>query len=204
MACASDIVLDGGVGNVIGRCDGILLLLFFAIFMRYTFSIAKSSGEESGEQIKLMPIWKSLLFIVLGLAGLIFGGQLFVDGASGIARSLGVSESVIGLTLVAGGTSLPELATSVVAAVKKKPGIAIGNVIGSNLFNIFLVLGASATVSPLPLGNIGISDMLMLVVSSVLFWAAGWFFKDKTITRIEGAIMVALYVGYIWWLISGC
>lgn len=204
VACASDIVLDGGVGNVIGRGDGILLLLFFAIFMRYTFSIAKSSGEESGEQIKLMPIWKSLLFIVLGLAGLIFGGQLFVDGASGIARSLGVSESVIGLTLVAGGTSLPELATSVVAAVKKKPGIAIGNVIGSNLFNIFLVLGASATVSPLPLGNIGISDMLMLVVSSVLFWAAGWFFKDKTITRIEGAIMVALYVGYIWWLISGC
>ena len=204
VACASDIVLDGGVGNVIGRGDGILLLLFFAIFMRYTFSIAKSSGEESGEQIKLMPIWKSLLFIVLGLAGLIFGGQLFVDGASGIARSLGVSESVIGLTLVAGGTSLPELATSVVAAVKKKPGIAIGNVIGSNLFNIFLVLGASATVSPLPLGNIGISDMLMLVVSSVLVWAAGWFFKDKTITRIEGAIMVALYVGYIWWLISGC
>ena len=204
VACASDIVLDGGVGNVIGRGDGIILLLFFAIFMRYTFSIAKSSGEESGEQIKLMPIWKSLLFIVLGLAGLIFGGQLFVDGASGIARSLGVSESVIGLTLVAGGTSLPELATSVVAAVKKKPGIAIGNVIGSNLFNIFLVLGASATVSPLPLGNIGVSDMLMLVVSSVLFWAAGWFFKDKTITRIEGAIMVALYVGYIWWLISGC
>ena len=204
VACASDIVLDGGVGNVIGRGDGILLLLFFAIFMRYTFSIAKSSGEESGEQIKLMPIWKSLLFIVLGLAGLIFGGQLFVDGASGIARSLGVSESFIGLTLVAGGTSLPELATSVVAAVKKKPGIAIGNVIGSNLFNIFLVLGASATVSPLPLGNIGVSDMLMLVVSSVLFWAAGWFFKDKTITRIEGAIMVALYVGYIWWLISGC
>lgn len=204
VACASDVVLDGGVGNVIGRGDGILLLLFFAIFMRYTFSIAKSSGEESGEQIKLMPIWKSLLFIVLGLAGLIVGGQLFVDGASGIARSLGVSESVIGLTLVAGGTSLPELATSVVAAVKKKPGIAIGNVIGSNLFNIFLVLGASATVSPLPLGNIGISDMLMLVVSSVLFWAAGWFFKDKTITRIEGAIMVALYVGYIWWLISGC
>ena len=204
VACASDVVLDGGVGNVIGRGDGILLLLFFAIFMRYTFSIAKSSGEESGEQIKLMPIWKSLLFIVLGLAGLIFGGQLFVDGASGIARSLGVSESVIGLTLVAGGTSLPELATSVVAAVKKKPGIAIGNVIGSNLFNIFLVLGASATVTPLPLGNIGVSDMLMLVVSSVLFWAAGWFFKDKTITRIEGAIMVALYVGYIWWLISGC
>ena len=204
VACASDIVLDGGVGNVIGRGDGILLLLFFAIFMRYTFSIAKSSGEESGEQIKLMPIWKSLLFIVLGLAGLIVGGQLFVDGASGIARSLGVSESVIGLTLVAGGTSLPELATSVVAAVKKKPGIAIGNVIGSNLFNIFLVLGASATVTPLPLGNIGVSDMLMLVVSSILFWAAGWFFKDKTITRIEGAIMVALYVGYIWWLISGC
>ena len=105
-------------------------------------------GEE--QKIKEMPVWKSVLFIVGGLAGLIFGGQLFVEGASGIARSLGVSESVIGLTLVAGGTSLPELATSVTAALKKNPGIAIGNVIGSNLFNIFFVLGCSATISPLP------------------------------------------------------
>ena len=120
VACASDSLIDGDSENIISRIDGIILLLFFAIFMRYTFSIAKNSSE-SGEEIKSMPMWKACLFIVGGLAGLIFGGQLFVDGASEIARSLGVSEAVIGLTLVACGTSLPELATSIVVAVKRIP-----------------------------------------------------------------------------------
>ena len=137
-----------------------------------------------------------------GLAGLIGGGQLFVEGASGIARSLGVSESIIGLTLVAGGTSLPELATSITAALKKNSGIAIGNVIGSNLFNIFFVLGCSATVSPLPMGNINNVDVAVLIGSSVLFWLVGWFFKKRTITRIEGALLVICYVAYTGYLIS--
>lgn len=154
--CANDMMLDREAVNVISRSDGFVLLAFFLIFMRYTFAIARNGADEAGEEqkIKEMPVWKSVLYIAGGLAGLIFGGQLFVDGASGLARSWGVSESVIGLTLVAGGTSLPELATSVTAALKKNPGIAIGNVIGSNLFNIFFVLGCSATVSPLPMGNI--------------------------------------------------
>ena len=151
-ALANDIWLDGGISNIISRIDGLVLLGFFLIFLRYTFAIARNGGdEEEGEKIKEMPIWKSVLFIAGGLAGLIYGGQLFVDGASGIASALGVSESIIGLTIVACGTSLPELATSVMAALKKNPGIAIGNVIGSNLFNIFLVLGCSATISPLPM-----------------------------------------------------
>ena len=115
---ANDIWLDGGVSNIISRIDGLILLAFFLIFLRYTFAIAHSGGDEGeGEKIKEMPIWKSALFILGGLAGLIYGGQLFVDGASGIASSLGVSESIIGLTIVAGGTSLPELATSVTAAL---------------------------------------------------------------------------------------
>ena len=166
--------------------------------MRYTFAIAKSGADAGGAdaEVKQMPGWKSALFIVGGLAGLIFGGQLFVDGASGIARAWGVSESVIGLTLVAGGTSLPELATSITAALKKNPGIAIGNVIGSNLFNIFFVLGCSSTIIPLPMGNIGNFDMAVLVGSSVLFWLVGWFFRKRTITRLEGALMVACYVAY--------
>lgn len=196
--CANDVLLDGASENVVSRTDGLVLLMFFLIFMRYTFAIAKSGADAGGADaaVKQMPGWKSAMFIVGGLAGLIFGGQLFVDGASGIARAWGVSESVIDLTLVAGGTSLPELATSITAALKKNPGIAIGNVIGSNLFNLFFVLGCSATIVPLPMGNIGNFDMAVLVGSSVLFWLVGWFFRKRTITRLEGALMVACYVAY--------
>ena len=200
---ANDILLDGDSSNVISRIDGLVLLGFFLIFLRYTFAIARSGSEEAeGEKIKEMPIWKSVLFILGGLAGLIYGGQLFVDGASGIASSLGVSESIIGLTIVAGGTSLPELATSVTAALKKNPGIAIGNVIGSNLFNVFFVLGCSSTIAPLPMGGINNVDMVVLVGSAVLFWIVGWFFKKRTITRVEGALLVACYVAYTVYLIS--
>lgn len=201
---ANDIILDGGEQNVISRIDGLVLLCFFMIFMRYTFAIARNGSEEQSEEqkVKELPMWKSLAFIIGGLAGLIIGGQLFVDGASGVARSLGVSDSIIGLTLVAGGTSLPELATSITAALKKNSGIAVGNVIGSNLFNIFFVLGCSATISPLPMGGINNIDMAVLVGSSVLFWLVGWFFKKRTITRIEGAFLVMCYIGYTAFLIS--
>ena len=201
---ANDVLLDGGASNIISRIDGLVLLGFFAIFLRYTFAIARNGGEEAseGEKIKEMPVWKSTLFILGGLAGLIYGGQLFVDGASGIASSLGVSESIIGLTIVAGGTSLPELATSVTAALKKNSGIAIGNVIGSNLFNVFFVLGCSATISPLPMGGINNVDMIVLVGSAILFWIVGWFFKKRTITRVEGALLVVCYVAYTAFLIS--
>ena len=199
----NDVLLDNGEANVISRIDGLVLLAFFMIFLRYTFAIARNGNEEAeGEEIKEMPMWKSVLFIVGGLAGLVYGGQLFVDGASGIASSLGVSESTIGLTIVAGGTSLPELATSVTAALKKNPGIAIGNVIGSNLFNIFLVLGCSATISPLPMGGINNIDISALVGSAVLFWIVGWFFKKRTITRSEGALLTACYIAYTVFLIS--
>ena len=199
--CANDVLLDGGASNVISRSDGLMLLCFFAIFVGYTFAIAKNgNGEEEGE-IRSFPVWKSVLFILLGLGALIGGGQLFVNGASGIARSLGVSESVIGLTLVAGGTSLPELATSVSAALKKNPGIAIGNVIGSNLFNAFAVLGASATISDLPLGGITNFDFVTLIVASVLLWIAGFFMGKRIITRPEGIFLVLCYVGYTTYLI---
>ena len=200
---ANDVILDGGSRNIISRIDGLVLLGFFLIFMRYTFAIARSgNAEEEETKIKEMPIWKSALFIAGGLAGLIYGGQLFVDGASGIASSLGVSESIIGLTIVAGGTSLPELATSVTAALKKNPGIAIGNVIGSNLFNILFVLGCSATISPLSMGGINNVDMAVLIGSAILFWLVGWFFKKRTITRVEGALLVICYIAYTAYLIA--
>lgn len=199
--CANDIILNGEEANVISRIEGLLLILFFAIFMRYTFSIAKNGGEDATEEVKTMSGIKASLFIVGGLAGLIFGGQLFVDGASGIAKSMGVSESIIGLTIVAAGTSLPELATSIVAALKKNPGIAIGNVIGSNIFNTFLVLGFASTITPLPMGGINNIDILTMVGASILFFITGWLYKERTITRIEGAIMVACYITYTTYLV---
>lgn len=194
--------LLNGSAAVTNRTDGLLLLLFFAIFMRYTFSQAKKGGDKDpeaseGAATKPMPMWKAILWVIGGLAALIYGGDRFVAGASGIASALGVSDAVIGLTIVAAGTSLPELATSVAAAIKGKPGIAIGNVIGSNIFNIFLVLGASATIRPLPFGTIGNVDLLTLTAASLLFWLFGWKFKTRTITRSEGSVLVLLYIAYI-------
>lgn len=208
-------LLAVGSGNILGvegeriltRPEGILFLLFFIIFMRYTFSQARSgsqpdagAGMVSGKP--LMPLWKSLLWIAGGLAGLIWGGDRFVAGASGIASSLGMSDALIGLTIVAAGTSLPELATSVVAAGKGKPGIAVGNVIGSNIFNIFLVLGLTGTIMPLPFGGITVADLLVMTGASVLFWIFGWKFAERTVTRWEGGALLALYVAYICWQVA--
>ena len=198
---SNDIAFDGASHNIISRTDGFVLLGFFAIFMAYTFSIAKNVDTEEVQTVKMMPMWRAVLFIIVGLAGLIFGGQLFVNGASEIARSLGVSESVIGLTLVAAGTSLPELATSVVAAIKKNPGIAIGNVVGSCLFNLFFILGASAVITPLQMGGINNIDFMMLIIASVLLWFFGLVIGNRKITRIEGVMMLTCYVGYTIYLI---
>lgn len=206
LICANDVFLDKASENILNRVDGLLLLCFFVIFMGYTFAIASKPAtmEQQAEypvieeetEIKSLPWWKSILYIIGGLAALIYGGQLFVDGATGIARNLGVSESIIGLTLVAGGTSLPELATSIVAALKKNPEIAIGNVIGSNLFNIFFVLGCSASITPLHLSGITNFDLFTLVGSGILLWLFGLFFAKRTITRIEGGMMILCYVAY--------
>ena len=204
LICANDIFLNEDEANILSITDGLLLLCFFAIFMSYTFAIASHTPEEAAgdeESIKQLPLWKSILYILGGLGALIAGGSLFVDGASGIARNLGVSESVIGLTLVAGGTSLPELATSIVAALKKNPEIAIGNVVGSNLFNVFFVLGCSASITPLHLTGITNLDLWVLIGSGILLWMFGLFFAKRTITRIEGSIMVLCYIAYTTFLI---
>lgn len=199
--CAADVMISGEARNVVSRGDGLVLLCFFLIFMSYTFAVARNGDAGEAEEVNVMPMWRSLLYILAGLAGLVFGGNLFVDGASGIARSFGVSESVIGLTLVAGGTSLPELATSVVAAMKKNPEIAIGNVIGSNLFNVFFVLGASAAITPMNVTGITDLDFIVLVLSSLLLLLFAKFYRVRTVTRLEGALMVLCYVGYTAWLI---
>lgn len=206
LAMGSSKWLDGTT-PVISRVDGILLLLFFAIFMRYIFSQSKQKMPETSENSNetksvQMALWKSVIFIIGGLAALIYGGDLFVDKASAIASSLGVSDAIIGLTIVAMGTSLPELATSLTAAIKGNSGIAIGNVIGSNIFNIFLVLGCSATIRPLPFGAISEIDLLVLFASCVLFWIFGWFFGNRTINRAEGGLLVAGYIAYMIYLVA--
>lgn len=197
--------INGAISNTLSRSDGLILLCFFTIFLSYTFSIAMKNRDmdtpKEVEQVNSMPWWKIAISILGGLAGLIIGGQLFVDGASVIARNLGVSESLIGLTLVAGGTSLPELATSIVAALKKNPEIAIGNVIGSNLFNIFFVLGTSATITPLRVAGIQSLDLWVLVISSVLLFVVGLCFGKRVIKRWEGAGLVFLYLAYTGFLI---
>lgn len=198
LACGNASLLDPGSQNCVTRVDGILLLLFFLIFLRYTFAIARngSSGECAESAKKPRALWLSVMMIPGGLAGLIYGGNLFVDSASSLAASMGVSDAVIGLTVVAVGTSLPELATSIVAAVKNRPGLAVGNVIGSCLFNIFLVLGLSATIRPLPMGGIGNLDLLTMTGAAVLFWIFGHIIGDKVITRAEGSVMTLCYIAY--------
>lgn len=195
-----------GAPMILTRVDGVLLLLFFVIFMRYTLNAAKKTDVATDPTvaeeppIKALPMPRAIVYLLGGLAGLIFGGQWFVDGATGVARSLGWSEGLIGLTIIAAGTSLPELATSVVAARKGLSGICIGNVIGSCIFNVFFVLGTAATILPMPFGNITLVDLCMLTAASLLFLIFGKWIGTRIVNRVEGALMVACYVGYMTYL----
>lgn len=193
-----------GTPMILSRAYGIILLLFFVVFMRYTLASAKQKPQPATTDtpaVASLPLWRAILYLLVGLAGLIFGGQWFVDGATGIARSIGWSEGLIGLTILAAGTSAPELATSVMAAARGMTGICIGNVIGSCIFNIFFVLGLTATIIPMPFGNITMFDLTILVASSVLFWIVGAMFGKRTIARWEGVVMTLCYVAYIGYLI---
>lgn len=203
-------LLDSAPVASITRVDGVILLLFFAIFMRYTFAQAKATPASQAaadpsaikvNSIAARKLWLSITGVVGGLAALVFGGDIFVKGASDIAKAMGVSEAIIGLTIVAAGTSLPELAASIAAAIKGHTDMAIGNVIGSNIFNIFLVLGVAATISPLPLGSINEVDLLTQFGAAVLFWIFGCFGGKRTFTRGEGIVLTALYVAYTVWLV---
>lgn len=190
-------------GHAISRLDGFLLLAGFAVFMYYTFRMAANKPQKAGEEKaentgEAMNVWKGVLFVVIGLACLIFGSNLFVDSATNVARQLNISEGVIGLTIVAGGTSLPELATSVVAARKGQSAIAIGNVIGSNVFNILLILGLTATICPMQIDGITLVDLLVMLASVLMVW--GFSYTKYTVARWEGAVLVLMFLGYMAWL----
>lgn len=195
---ASVLLILLALDSFLSRMDGIILLIGFAVFMTYTLMLAKKGSNEAVKESS--PVWKNLLYLVFGLAGLVAGSNLFVDSASDVALSLGISEGVVGLTVVAGGTSLPELATSVVAARKGQSAIAIGNVIGSNVFNILMILGLTATISPLQIQGITTIDMAVMLLSVVLIWL--FSYTRYTVERWEGAVLVGGYLVYLGWLIS--
>lgn len=188
------------IDSALGRIDGTVLIVGFAAFMAYTLWQAKGNKAEQPVESKPQNPWLSILYIVLGLAGLVFGSDFFVDSASNVAAQLGVSESVIGLTIVAGGTSLPELATSVVAARKGQSAIAIGNVIGSNVFNILLILGVTSVISPLQLEGITMLDMGVMMGSIAMVWL--FSFTRYSVERWEGGLLVVGYLAYLGWLLS--
>ena len=196
---ASLLLMLLALNSFLGRVDGIILLLGFAAFMAYTLRQAKT---DKADEVQAEPssVWKNVLFLLGGLLLLAVGSNLFVGHASSLALALGVSEGVVGLTVVAGGTSLPELATSVVAARKGQSAIAIGNVIGSNVFNILLILGLTATISPLQITGITTIDMAVMLLSVALVWL--FSFTRFTIERWEGAVLVGGYLVYLGWLIS--
>lgn len=184
----------------ISRVDALFLLLIFVVFMIDSFRSSKSGVEEAPDNGKPMPMGKALLLIVAGLAGLIFGGRMFVDNTVSIAEYFHVSEAFISITLMAVGTSLPELATCVVAAMKGKNQLALGNVIGSNVFNISLIIGTSAVISPFEIQTISAVDMAMAFLSVVMLWMAAFTFKRYRLDRIEGVVFLLAYVGYIAYL----
>ena len=206
---ANDALIDGYQLSELGRGDGLVFLCFFLIFLYYTFGI-RHGEQEQGITKTVMSLWQAVLLVVMGLAGLVVGGHFCVETAQDIALALGVSEALIGLTIVAVGTSLPELMTSVVAAIKNKPDIAVGNVVGSNIFNIFWILGVSALIKPLPFQPDLNIDLLMVVFASALLFFIvhngklhhRLFFwwkqeKDYIIKRWEGGVLLACYIAYV-------
>lgn len=180
----------------LSRIEGAVFLLLFAayMYMCFKFDQGSSEAEEGGKTIN--SIWIAILLVAAGLAGLIFGGKLFVNSATSIAKMLGVSDKFIAITVLAGGTSLPELATCIVAAAKKKGQLALGNILGSNVFNILLILGCSAVVTPLSFAGMDLVDMMVLLASAVLVWMSSYTFKKDRIDRYEGAIFLLCFIGY--------
>jgi cation:H+ antiporter len=199
---ANDIMIDGDIFSALTRSDGLILLGFFVIFLYYIASMVGGNGEK--EEVSDKKEWrvsKSIGYILIGLLALVVGGKWIVDGAVSVAEAMGISQSLIALTIVAVGTSLPELATSIVAAYKKESDIAIGNVIGSNIFNVFFILGTSAVIRPLPFSTSSAFDILMAVGASIILFVLLFVGKKMVVERWQGGLMVLVYVAYVAFLV---
>ncbi|MDP4000695.1 MAG: calcium/sodium antiporter [bacterium] len=191
----NDVSIDHGSFSILGRVDGLVLLAFLIIFLYYIFAIAKD-GTEEDVKIKKRSLHMSILLILSGVLGLLLGGQWIVKGALGIAELFGASETLVGLTIVAIGTSLPELAASVMAAYKKQADIVIGTVVGSNILNIFLVLGTVSVIRPIPFSIDLNVDLFIVLASTVFLFLAMFVGKRHTLQRWQGIGFVLLYIGY--------
>ena len=187
-------------GKEINRWEGLAFLVIFIGYMVYCFKTDDGSASKEAADVKVRNIWLAILLVAAGLGGLILGGQLFVNNATAIARAIGVSDKFIAITLLAGGTSLPELATCIVAAAKKKDQLALGNVLGSNVFNILLILGTSAVVTPLSTLAITWVDLAAVILSVVLVWLWTYTGKRNVIDRWEAVLMLLCFAGYYTWL----
>ncbi|SEJ62561.1 cation:H+ antiporter [Cyclobacterium xiamenense] len=199
---ASDQWLDGGDINLVSRSEGLVLLLFFAVFLVYTLLVSKNPQSPTEEvSVTEMKLSHAVFWLLLGLAGLVVGGNFIVTNAIFLAQSIGLSERVIGLTVVSIGTSLPELATSLAAVKKKKVDIAIGNVVGSNIFNIFLILGLSSTIHPVLVNDGTFVDILVNCVAGLLLFVFIFSGKGRMLERWEGGVFVLLYGAYLSYLL---
>lgn len=187
---------------IISSVDGGILLFFFLLFMLYIYSNSRVRGGDTSELAPTSPVARSIVFILLGVAGLYFGGQWVVDGAVGLARRWGVGDALIGLTIVAIGTSLPELTASAVAAYRKEVDIAVGNVVGSNIFNILWILGLTSSIQELPFDALSNIDITMVVASGVMIVLAVSTSRTAAITRGCGALFVGLYIAYLVYVIQ--
>lgn len=200
---ANDALIDGATASVLTRIDGFVLLGFFIIFLYYMIGIAKQSVNVSGsdDEVENHSYLKSFIMVLAGTIGLVLGGKWIVAGAVTFATAFGVSEALIGLTIVAIGTSLPELATSAVAALRRDVDIAVGNVIGSNIFNVFWILGVSALIRPLSYDITLNSDLLMSIAVTLLLFVALFIGRHNTLDRWEGGLFVLVYIVYMVFLV---
>lgn len=197
---AYDIIFQGYSKNMLTRGDGLIFLTLFSIFMYYLVDMAINSNDETDEEnYKIMSSSKSIILSIVGLLGIIIGGRFVVDGASDIALSLGMSENLIGLTIVAVGTSLPELVTSMTAARKGESDIAIGNVVGSNIFNILFILGISSCISNIPVQTEAFVDMIIMIVTILIVYVLA--ISKRKINKIEGIIVTLMYIAYLIFII---
>lgn len=199
---ANDVYFGKGEENILSSVEAGVLLLFFVLFLVYVFFSMKNDGASQGdEEIKIMAMPKTVIFIILGLAGLTVGGKLVVSNAIDIARALKLSEQLIGLTIMAAGTSLPELATSVVAATQKKSDLAVGNVVGSNIFNMFFVLAFSGVINPIPYPTVFNIDIITFLIGTTILFVAMFTGGKKILDRWEALILLMFFVFYNMYLV---
>lgn len=200
----NDEILDGAASSEVSRIDGMILLLFFVIYLYYMFDSARNNRitDTLVPDINPRATWLSVVMIIGGIAGLTYGGKLIVDNAVSIAQQVGISDAIIGLTLVSIGTSIPELATSVVAAMKKNTDIAVGNVVGSNIFNTLLIMGTTSVVAPLPMAGISNIDFGICTFATFGLFISAFIMKKMEIYRFEAAGFLVMYGVYMFYLLS--